>query len=296
MKAITRLLPCAILSVVLCMLSVVNTEAADNTDVSVPVIRPVASAFTIGAGSASLADTYLTPLRYSGSNLSLQYERMQAMRFSPDRWVMQLNVGIDADITENPARNADMYRLSLQASWAMMHRWRLPRSITLAIGGSTGIDGGAIYNRRNGNNPVAGKAAWTIGLKGFATWSTRISRLPILLRYQAELPVTGVFFSPDYGELYYEIWLGNHNGLAHAAWWGNYFVYNHSLTADLALGSTRLRIGYRGDIFSSRVSNITSRVITHSFILGIVNEWISIPSRRGASTLSPSARIISSLY
>lgn len=270
--------------------------SADDHDSEIQIIRPVASAYTVSAGFSSLADTYLTPLRYSGTHISLNFERLQAMKFNPERWVMQLNVGLDGDVTENPAHNADMYRVNLSASWAMMHRWRLPHSLTVAIGGSTNAYGGALYNRRNGNNPVAAKAAWTIGLKGYLTWSTHISRLPLLLRYQAELPVTGVFFSPDYGELYYEIWLGNHNGLAHAAWWGNYLEFNHSLVADLALGTTRLRIGYRNEILSTHVNSITSRFITHSFVLGIVNEWISLPSRPRSNKLSPDARVISSLY
>ncbi len=80
---------------------------------------------------------------------------------------------------------------------------------------------------------------------GYVCWSGSLGRLPLSLRYQPVLPVVGAFFAPDYGELYYEIYLGNHSGLAHCGWWGNYFALENLLTADLRLGSTTLRIGYK---------------------------------------------------
>ena len=116
---------------------------------------------------------------------------------------------------------------------------------------------------------------------------------PLTLRYQPVLPVAGVFFSPDYGELYYEIYLGNHSGLAHFAWWGNYFMLDNHLTADLSLGATSLRLGYSGRIFSSKVNDIVTHVFTHAFVVGISGEWMSLNPRKG---ISADARIISATY
>jgi hypothetical protein len=107
------------------------------------------------------------------------------------------------------------------------------------------------------------------------------------------LPVTGAFFSPDYGELYYEIYLGNHSGLAHAAWFGNYFRLDNLLTADLRLGSTNLRLGYRADVMSTKVNNIVTRRVTHSFVIGVSGEWLSLPR---SGRISDNAKIISALY
>lgn len=58
-------------------------------------IRPVAKAFTLDYGGASVLDTYLSSIKYSGYNLRLSYERLQAMRFNPEKWVMQLEAGVD---------------------------------------------------------------------------------------------------------------------------------------------------------------------------------------------------------
>lgn len=278
------------LSLVILLLLTVFVGRAEDA-----ICRPVTAAYTLEAGSAHLNDTYLTPLKYTGQNYALGYERMQAMKFSPEKWVMQLGGRLNFGRTLNPARNATMYDLSLELSWGMMRRWDISALSGLRLygGGMTSLDVGALYLSRNGNNPVSAKAVWTVGLTGAAVYNFSISRLPICLRYQPTLPVTGVFFSPDYGELYYEIYLGNHNGLAHMAHWGNYFRLDNLLTADLRLGSTNLRLGYRNDILSTKVNNIVSRRITHTFIIGVSGEWLSLP-RSGA--LSPKAKIISALY
>lgn len=257
------------------------------------VIRPVTSAYTVEFGTAHLSDTYLTPLKYGGWHVGASYERFQAMRFCPDDWIMRLRFDIGVDRTRNTARNATLWNLDVSAGWAMMRRWRLPVSFTLAAGGSTTLEGGVLYLSRNGNNPVSAKAAWTLNLAGLATWQTRLGRVPVTIGWQPELPVIGAFFSPDYGELYYEIYLGNHSNLAHAAWWGNRFVLDNLVTADLRFGATSLRLGYKGHILTSKVNNIVTREFTHAFVIGVSGEWMSLAPNRKPSD---EARIISAYY
>lgn len=266
--------------------------SAAGTD-SVTTVRPVVSAYTLGFGSAHLCDTYLTPLKYSGWGAHLSYERMQAMRFDPERWVMQLTGTLAVERTQNPARNMTMWDLDIDLRWAMMRRFAVDEHFRVAIGGATGVTAGALYNRRNGNNPVSAKAAWTVDATAMATYSVRISRLPVTFRYQAVMPLTGMFFSPDYGELYYEIYLGNHRGLVHAAWPGNYFKLTNLITADLHLGATSLRLGYSNCVFSSKANEIVSRRTTHLFVIGVSTEWLSLhPAHRP----DPTVRIISAIY
>lgn len=257
------------------------------------VIRPVTSAFMLEGGGASITNTYLSPLRYSGWNTSFGYERMQAMRARPEDLVMRLTSTLNLDRTENPAKNASMWRLTGEFSWGMARRFRLPYGITLGVGGSTSLDLGCIYSTRNGNNPVAVEAAWTVNVTGYAAWNTRVLNCPLTLRYQPTIPLTGVFFSPEYGELFYEIYLGDTSGLAHAAWWGNYFRMENLLTADFRFGATALRIGLRNNILSTSVNHITTRTVTTSAIIGVSGEWMSINPRKG---LSHDAKIISALY
>lgn len=257
------------------------------------VLRPVLSAYSLEAGSNHLCNTYLTPLHYSGWRAALSYERMQAMKFNPERFVQQLNLRFWAGSADNPARTASMWQIGMRPSWSMMWRKSLHAGFTVGAGGTASADIGMLYLMRNGNNPVAVQASATIGATAMAVWNGRIGRLPLTLRYQPTMPLVGAFFSPDYDELYYEIWLGNHSGLAHCAWPGNFFRLDNLLTADFHFGATTLRLGYRCEIFSSKASGIVSRDISHLFVLGVTTEWLSL---RAGSRRTPDARIISALY
>lgn len=258
------------------------------------IIRPVISVYSLEVGSGHITDTYLSPLHYSGKGFALNYERLQAMKFDPERWTMRLNGRLGFEYTENTVRNASIWDLDIEFRWGMMRRLKLDKGWEAGIGGSTNINGGLFYNGRNSNNPVAAQAAWNINLSAQAVWHTSLLRKDVTFRYLVESPLTGIFFCPEYDELYYEIWLGNHSGLVHGAWPGNYFRLDNLLTADIRLGSTILRLGYNCRILSSKANEIVTRRITHTAVIGIASEWISL-SAKGTKDLDK-ARVISALY
>lgn len=278
-----------LLTIIAALWALMPMNAQQTDSVCAKPLRPVYSAYMAEVGTGHLADTYLTPLHYNGIHVGLLYERTQAMKFSPEKWIQQLVIGLDGDITENLAKNANMYNAALQVSWRMMRRWQIQPDLTLGFGGAGTIDGGCLYLDRNGNNPAQAQCSITIDAAGYAAWKHQLWKIPFTLRYQAVLPLTGAFFAPNYGQLYYQIYLGDRDHLAHCAWWGNFFRLDNLLTADLHFGATTLRLGYRAEIFSSKVNNIVSRNISHSFVLGICTEWISL--RPGKKL--PDARIIS---
>ena len=278
------------LNIILILLPLLATAQND----SVEVVRPVASAWEIGVGAAKITDTYLSPLKYDGLEFSLRYERRQSMKFNPNQWTMQLAAEAVVDKTENPMRYASMWYGGLDLSWGMTRRWRLPHNIIFSAGGSTSLDAGCIYSTRNGNNPASAKAAWTINLTGDISWSTQLVNRKLILRYQPTLPVIGAFFAPEYGELYYEISLGNYDGLCHCAWWGNYFKMENRVTADWYLSkTTALRIGYNGNILSTKVNDVVTQMISHCVVIGVSGQWLSlVPSH----SLQTDAHIISAIY
>lgn len=271
---------------ILLALSCVSLQAQESE-----ITRPVESQYSLEIGGAYLAETYLSPLKYSGWTLGLSHSRAQAMRFSPEKWLMELGGRFNFDRTLNvPARNSLYYNLNLTLQWAMLRKWRLPKGFTAYAGGCTSLSVGAGYMPRNGNNPVAAKASWTIGPRGGVAWNGHIGKYPLVARYMVDIPLTGVFFSPEYGELYYEIYLGNHSGLFRGAWPGNFFRMDNLLTVDIYLGATALRLGYAPRVFTSKASNIVTRNVTHSFVVGVAHSWMSIGPEK---TLTESRKIIS---
>ena len=164
-----------------------------------------------------------------------------------------------------------MLGAQFEARWAMI--WRAPLQtewLQAGAGGSTTVDVGALYLSRNGNNPVAANASWTIDLTAYASARFRIGRLPMMCAfYRATLPVGGMMFAPDYGQLYYEIYMGDHRGILTGAYWGRYFRLDQQLALDIKLGKQWLRIGYGVDLVSTKVNDIVSRRVNHTLIFGI---------------------------
>jgi hypothetical protein len=243
-------------------------------------LRPVSSAFMVDGGSSHLLDTYLSPLKYTGWHVGFSYERNQAMKFSPEKWRQQLMLGIEYNDGSNPAKNASLLYGNLAVSWSMSRLWRLPYRLRVSVGGFVGGNLGMMYNDRNGNNPASVKADIDLGLAASLGWNFKVKKLPVNLRWQTSMPVVGAFFSPEYDELYYEISLGNKHGLAHFAYPGNMFRWDNLVTADLGLGTSSLRVGFRSQIYSSEVNHITTRNFSYAFVLGVVTDWLSVSPRK----------------
>lgn len=186
-----------ILTGVLVSVSTLTALAGDDAtpydcDMTTPE-RPVLSAWTLGAGSSHLCDTYLSPLKYEGWTTSIEYERMQAAPWQQGRWTMQLKVGVELDHTENPARNATMWAAMLHASWGTMRRWNIPYGFTVGVGPALSLEGGCLYNARNSNNPASAKGAVTVDATAYVARSFSLGKLPVTLRYQPVIPVAGAF-------------------------------------------------------------------------------------------------------
>ena len=248
------------LYIICCFLSVLGAVGQERV-----------SMFTVDAGYASVHDSYLTPITYDGLDLAMTYEAMRPMR--NDQWLWQLMVGADYNYVENDAQNNDMHKLIGDITFDMQRHWKGlgDRRLSLSVGPMTQLRAGIIYDEVNSNNPVSVRAHWNVGATGMAAWHTWLWRLPVTLRYQAQLPFVGVFFAPEYDESYYEIYLGNHKNLAHLGWWGNRFDMTNYLGADLHLGSTTLRIGYRSRLEHWSVNHLKVHDVTHSIVLGIGN-------------------------
>lgn len=141
------------------------------------------------------------------------------------------------------------------------------------------MEGGAYYLLRNGNNPVEAIANLSLGLRASASRPFKIGKLDVLVSDIVNLPSTSIFFSPEYGETYYEIYLGNHSGLAHAGWWGNNFRINNLLSATLDFGRTSLSLGYRFNAYNQWACHLNTKIISHAFVIGVVPGGIGLKKK-----------------
>lgn len=251
------------------LMSVLSVSAQD-------LLRPVSSTWALEIGSTQLADTYLTPLKYNGLHLGLGYQRAQAMRFCPQRWLNALRFRLEFDRAKNHAGNSVMYSAGINAGWSMVYGWDLPYEIKLRAGGAVDAELGALLLARNSNNPAQARASLTVGPEIDAYWLRKIWGVGINMRS----PLIGAFFSPDYGELYYEISLGNHKNLVHCAWPGSFRRLTADIFVDIRPSATAVRIGYRADLLSFRANGLTGRSLTHSAVIAITCDFLSVNSHK----------------
>lgn len=251
----------------------IHTVAADRP-------RPVTRIYSIERGSSSVLATYLSPLRYTGSATGISGFWTKAMPFSPEKAIMHFNTRLTFDNLTNPAKTASMIGLTGSFSWGMSWRTSLPLGVQATAGGAVGIEGGALYLTRNSNNPVEAIANASLDIRASLARPVKIGRLPILLRDEVSLPTVGAFFSPDYGETYYEIYLGNHRGLCHAGWWGNNFRIDNHLCAILDFGRTAMSVGYRFNAYTQWACSLNTKVFTHCLTIGVIPGGIGLKKRR----------------
>ena len=121
-----------------------------------------------------------------------------------------------------------------------------------------------------------------LGATAMASYHFYISRLPVTLRYQVSLPVIGTFFSPEFGQSYYEMFgIGNCSGIVHFGAWHNRVDVRNYISVDLHVGKRALRLGYRQVMRTTHINSIDTQVLTHTFVLGISGEiFRAAPSDR----------------
>lgn len=213
--------------------------------------------------------TYLSPLSYTGPGYGLSYEwRHPAWRQKTVG--MQAHAQFDYGYLLSPAKNSRMYDLTFRLGWGVERLWDTVYGFNWSLVTTIGADGGVIYLPRNGNNPAQALMWAGITLTAGAEYDKlKLVGKPLCISERIEVPTVGCFFSPAFGETYYEIYVGNHSGLAHFGWWGNRPQIKSRLRADWQLGKYALTLGFDYRFQGLECNDITTRLAQCSGVIGI---------------------------
>ncbi|OAV72068.1 hypothetical protein Barb4_00177 [Bacteroidales bacterium Barb4] len=237
-----------------------------------------------GMGGYNLEDTYLSPgkgVNYTGTGFRILNERMKMTHLADYTVSRQQLLHLDLASTYNPAMTATDVVGFIDYSLGWHYRFRPADNLKVLAGASARGLLGFIYNTRNGNNPASVKADADLNLSVAAIYGWRIKNYLLTFRYQAEMPFAGVFFSPHYSQSYYEIFdLGNDDGVVQFNTFHNKFAMKNYLTVDFPAGVFTVRAGYLHSYYYTDVNNIRSHIISHTFLLGLVKEFVSFGGRR----------------
>lgn len=254
-------------------------------------LRPVTATVMVGVGSARLTHTYLSPVETSGFNTMVAVSRRQALRSNPRRWkgVMDIDLSLSNTHTVHTSSGA-MWQAVLNGEFSGQYRFYLPYGIEIGAGPGLELSAGAAYRAANSNNPVAAQAAASVAAAASVSMPINFRKLNLTLSYHAFMPMAGAFFMPQYGQLYYEIYLGDTSGTVHFGWPGNRFAYHGLLSADFHFGSTTLRLGYDMRTLSSSANHLDHNFSSHNFVIGISTTRIAInpvEARRNKKIILP---------
>ena len=233
--------------------------------------------FVLGIGSSHQLDTYLSPLNYTGYQVSFLRETLRMTRLANRRVSFQsLWQGTFSQTSNISGTTTDWgAHIGYDALWH--YNWTPAQGLRLMAGGAIGADAGVLYNSRGGNNPAQGRVNVDISASVMAIYKFRLWRQDLSFRYQANMPLMGVMFSPQFGQSYYEIGTGNANGNACFSQPGNAFSLWQQFTVDIPVGKyVVIRTGYLCDIRQSHVHGIKMHDRSHSFMIGFVKHFRNV--------------------
>lgn len=241
--------------------------------------RVVERMYLFGVGSSSQLDTYLTPLRYTGIQGSFLMRINRQTHWAGGRVHYQGTFQGAFSHTRDAAQHGEEWGAHVGYTAGWHYAWTMPRNITLKAGGLLGADGGFLYNSRGSNNPAQGRFRLDLLASVGVDYILPLRWKKLKLSYQADMPLLGVMFSPQYGQSYYELSIGNRDHNVCCAWPGNGFNLRQTFLLDVPFRYFSLQAGYLWDVRQSHVNNIKMHDISHSFLIGFSKRFSLIKNR-----------------
>ena len=238
----------------------------------------ITSSRMIGIGGTHLLDTYLSAEHFKGVGVSFlaTVERKRPHR----RWSTLMEHEANLSLVHDRAKSKKELEGAYNFYWGKLYNWQLlDNRLTLQAGGVGNASLGFIYNTSNSNNPAQARAHLNIMPTAIASYRFMLFNKPAVVRYEVNLPLVGVMFSPNYGQSYYEIFnRGNYDHNIVLTSFVNAPEWRQMLTLDTRISdSWMLRIGYLGNYQQYKVNQLKQHVYTHRFLIGFTRRFSIIP-------------------
>lgn len=223
-----------------------------------------------GAGWSNQYDTYLSPVEYRGFCIAYVNETLHRFKRNSNIAYQGLTT-IDISRTRNLAHTKQYLggNIDYTAIWAREWSDGLWQGLSLRAGGMLDTNIGFLYNNRNGNNPAQGYFAMQVGASVSAKQSFRIRNKQLSINYQANLPLLGAMFSPNYDQGYYELGgLGNYDHNIVCTHPDNALSLRQQLSIDIPIRKAVLCFSYLSDLRQAKPNNLRQHHYNRVFLLG----------------------------
>lgn len=222
-----------------------------------------------GIGAAALLDTYISPEEYSGGEL--RYISRTTREREGKRWLQLARHEGRMAYTRNRADNANDMAADYTFTYGRLRRWTvLGGQLDIMAGATADLNAGFLYNTRGGNNPAQARLSLNAGPLAAAEYRFCIGRQRMAVGYEAQAPLLGLMFSPNYGQSYYEIFSrGDYDHNAVPTTIIATPSLRQTLTLDIRLRRATLSLGYLCDLRQAKVNNLKYHSYSHIFVFGL---------------------------
>ena len=280
------------LNIIIALLSLLTpamTKAQYAISDNIKPERIVVKSSQFGISLQNNLDTYLSNYKYTGGGLHFSHESFRDARTGNYRWKYQklFNSRIGYNIQKANTQLAGI----IGYSWSGYHPLNTGKGLKLLAGAQIQLEGGALYNLSNSNNPVSAKLRTAIAASGMAIYHFNVFKSDWIARYQLDIPLVGVMFTPEFGQSYYEMSLGYLGKIASLTHPLNNPSWRHTLSLDIPLHikhhSTTLRLSYVADLFQSDINYIRCHMYHHAITFGFVKTIFNIKQENSLKAYSP---------
>ncbi|MBQ7741377.1 MAG: DUF3316 domain-containing protein [Bacteroidaceae bacterium] len=239
------------------------------------------SATMFGVSGVTQWDTYLSNERYHGGGLTVASQISRPTHWMQRRLYVQHLTQGNLAIAE--PRSDKHKTINGFFHWQVGWQYHLlgvrseelgvrSEKWELNVGGGVQTRLGFVYNTLGGNNPASARVAVNLIAMGQVRRHFNLWHKPFTAALQADVPLTGLFFTPDYGQSYYEIFSlghGKHNVQMVNPF--RAFQANVMLTLDCRLKArTALRVGYQGQFMQSHANGLKTQDFYNNVLIGFV--------------------------
>ena len=241
-------------------------------------LTAAAQSHMIGIGPSRILDTYISQEKYSGVGITYLYIR--AGKKPNKRWQNNIEHEVDLSKTRDRSHTTSMLEGNYNLYWGRVatvasmtsrtSRSSIPR-FHLQAGLAANANLGFLYDMSNSNNPAQARIALNLMPTAIATYGFDIKQQHFSLRYELNLPLVGLMFSPNYGQSYYEIFSrGNYDHNIVPTTFVSAPNFRQLLTLDWQVSEKwAVRVGYLGNYQQADVNHLKSHIYSHRIIIGV---------------------------
>ena len=249
----------------------VQTDAQDTLRTG----KVITNAQIIGIGHVNQLDTYLSPLEYRGFELRYLSHSIRENNTRISREIIhQAHFSSTHNRAENNNELGGLYNFQYNIQYEL-GKWNTGSgTLVVKVGGGIDANVGFLYNTRNSNNPAQAYVNLNLAPNATAAYRFRMWKRPFQIRYEAQVPLVGLMFAPNFGQSYYEIFSeGNYDHNIVPTTIISTPSLRQMLTFDFTIHHTTVRLGYLGDFQQAKVNGLKYHTWSNILIVGLVRKF-----------------------